>query len=76
MNQIKSVLASLFEPLTKVETYQTLISNIIMVVIYIVVAWFAREQMRQNVSNVKHRGDDSLLLHHLTCSLDVPFVQV
>ena len=41
MNQIKSVLASLFEPLTKVETYQTLISNIIMVVIYIVVAWFA-----------------------------------
>lgn len=41
MNQIKSVLGSLLEPLTQVETYQALLSNIIMVVIYIVVAWLA-----------------------------------
>ena len=30
---------SLIEPLTKPETYQTLLSNLIMIVIYIIVAW-------------------------------------
>lgn len=39
MDQIKSIMYSLIEPLTKPETYQTLLSNLIMIVIYIIVAW-------------------------------------
>ena len=35
----KSIMYSLIEPLTKPETYQTLLSNLIMIVIYIIVAW-------------------------------------
>lgn len=41
MNQIKNVLFSLFEPLTKVETYETLITKILMILIYIIVAIIA-----------------------------------
>lgn len=38
MNQIKHILSSLFEPLTKIETYENLVSKIIMILIYIIVA--------------------------------------
>ena len=38
MNQIKNVLASLFEPLTKVETYENLITKLALILIYILVA--------------------------------------
>ena len=38
MNQLKHILSSLFEPLTKVETYENLITKVIMILIYILVA--------------------------------------
>ena len=38
MNQVKHILSSLFEPLTKVETYENLVIKIIMILIYIIVA--------------------------------------
>lgn len=38
MNQVKHILSSLIEPLTKVETYETLAIKIIMILIYIVAA--------------------------------------
>ena len=33
MNQLKHILSSLFEPLTKVETYENLITKVIMILI-------------------------------------------
>lgn len=39
MGQIKSILYSIIEPLTKPETYQTLLSNLIMIIVYVVAAW-------------------------------------
>ena len=39
MTQLKNILYSLIEPLTKPETYQSLLSNLIMIVVYVVVAW-------------------------------------
>ncbi|MCE5090762.1 mechanosensitive ion channel family protein [Staphylococcus devriesei] len=38
MNQVKSVLSSLFEPLTKIETYENLAIKIALIIIYIIVA--------------------------------------
>jgi moderate conductance mechanosensitive channel len=38
MNQVKHILSSLIEPLTKVETYETLAIKIIMILIYIIAA--------------------------------------
>lgn len=39
MGQIKSILYSIIEPLTKPETYQALLSNLIMIIVYVVAAW-------------------------------------
>ncbi|MDG0842157.1 mechanosensitive ion channel family protein [Staphylococcus equorum] len=50
MNQIKSILYSLIEPLTKPETYQTLISNIIMIFVYIVVAWIVLRFINKGIA--------------------------
>ena len=36
MNQVKNVLSSLFEPLTKIETYENLAIKIALIIIYIV----------------------------------------
>ena len=38
MNQVKNVLSSLFEPLTKIETYENLAIKIALIIIYIIVA--------------------------------------
>ncbi|MCH4361134.1 mechanosensitive ion channel family protein [Staphylococcus haemolyticus] len=38
MNQVKNVLSSLFEPLTKIETYENLSIKITLIIIYIIVA--------------------------------------
>ena len=38
MNQVKNVLSSLFEPLTKIETYENLSIKIALIIIYIIVA--------------------------------------
>ncbi|PTF16472.1 mechanosensitive ion channel family protein [Staphylococcus devriesei] len=38
MNQVKSVLSSIFEPLTKIETYENLAIKIALIIIYIIVA--------------------------------------
>ena len=34
MNQVKNVLSSLFEPLTKIETYENLAIKIALIIIY------------------------------------------
>ena len=39
MNQVKNVLSSLFEPLTKIETYENLSIKIALIIIYIIVAY-------------------------------------
>ena len=39
LGQIKSILYSIIEPLTKPETYQALLSNLIMIIVYVVAAW-------------------------------------
>ncbi|WP_053040657.1 mechanosensitive ion channel family protein [Staphylococcus haemolyticus] len=38
MNQVKNVLSSLFEPLTKIETYENIAIKIALIIIYIIVA--------------------------------------
>ena len=39
MNQVKNVLSSLFEPLTKIETYENLAIKIALIIIYIIVTY-------------------------------------
>ena len=38
MDQVMSIISSLFEPLTKIETYENIATKIAMIVIYIIVA--------------------------------------
>ena len=38
MNQVMNIISSLFEPLTKIETYENIATKIAMIVIYIIVA--------------------------------------
>lgn len=38
MNQVMNIISSLFEPLTKIETYENIATKISMIVIYIIVA--------------------------------------
>lgn len=59
MDQIKSILYSLIEPLTKPETYQTLISNIIMIIVYIIVAWVVLHFINKGIAQffkIQNRG--------------------
>ena len=50
LNQIKSILYSIIEPLTKPETYQTLLSNIIMIIIYVVAAWIILKFINKGIA--------------------------
>ncbi|MGO1419824.1 MAG: mechanosensitive ion channel family protein [Staphylococcus equorum] len=59
MDQIKSILYSLIEPLTKPETYQTLVSNIIMIFVYIIVAWIVLRFINKGIAQffkIQNRG--------------------
>ncbi|MDK9858404.1 mechanosensitive ion channel family protein [Staphylococcus equorum] len=59
MDQIKSILYSLIEPLTKPETYQTLISNIIMIIVYVIVAWIVLHFINKGIAQffkIQNRG--------------------
>lgn len=59
MDQIKSILYSLIEPLTKPETYQTLISNVIMIFVYIIVAWIVLRFINKAIAQffkIQNRG--------------------
>ncbi|PNZ08371.1 mechanosensitive ion channel protein MscS [Staphylococcus equorum subsp. linens] len=59
MDQIKSILYSLIEPLTKPETYETLISNIIMIIVYIIVAWVVLHFINKGIAQffkIQNRG--------------------
>ncbi|MEN3090548.1 MAG: mechanosensitive ion channel family protein [Staphylococcus pseudoxylosus] len=39
MDQVKNILYSIIEPLLQPETYQSLLSNLIMIIVYVVAAW-------------------------------------
>jgi len=59
LDQIKSILYSLIEPLTKPETYQTLVSNIIMIFVYIIVAWIVLRFINKGIAQffkIQNRG--------------------
>lgn len=69
MNQVKHILSSLIEPLTKVETYETLAIKIIMILIYIVAAIIVISILNKvieqafKIQNKSRKGNKSVLKH-------------
>ena len=69
MNQVKHILSSLIEPLTKVETYETLTIKIIMILIYIVAAIIVISILNKvieqafKIQNKSRKGNKSVLKH-------------
>ena len=69
MNQVKHILSSLIEPLTKVETYETLTIKIIMILIYIIAAIIVISILNKvieqafKIQNKSRKGNKNVLKH-------------
>lgn len=69
MNQVKHILSSLLEPLTKVETYENLAIKIITILIYIVAAIIVISILNKvieqgfKIQNKSKKGNKNVPIH-------------
>ncbi|AID02860.1 mechanosensitive ion channel family protein [Staphylococcus xylosus] len=62
MNQVKNILYSIIEPLLQPETYQSLLSNLIMIIVYVVAAWILLHFVNKGIAQffkIQNKGKNS-----------------
>ncbi|RIM96924.1 mechanosensitive ion channel family protein [Staphylococcus shinii] len=62
MNQVKNILYSIIEPLLQPETYQSLLSNLIMIIVYVVAAWIILHFVNKGIAQffkIQNKGKNS-----------------
>ncbi|MGW7976865.1 mechanosensitive ion channel family protein [Staphylococcus xylosus] len=62
MDQVKNILYSIIEPLLQPETYQSLLSNLIMIIVYVVAAWIILHFVNKGIAQffkIQNKGKNS-----------------
>jgi len=62
LNQVKNILYSIIEPLLQPETYQSLLSNLIMIIVYVVAAWILLHFVNKGIAQffkIQNKGKNS-----------------
>lgn len=62
MNQVKNILYSIIEPSLQPETYQSLLSNLIMIIVYVVAAWILLHFVNKGIAQffkIQNKGKNS-----------------